>query len=391
MIGGVQSPLNNATNRSFAVERNPTPPPVCFLSILAEASLERLSTDNKRQRLDTGKTASSINLLECGEALEANEKTGFIHPATDTSRPRSRLSGGEPNSGGGASASGVSERSRSTSPNGTCKSYLCNRCGREYASTDAVRKHARQNHPDWLKEQGQGCPSLYCTAVEATGRPNAATSQGASPPPIDAAPVVHPPPLVLAKAAVPAGPPPVPAILAHLTAKPTTAVVAATTVAAAPVPALSVTAPINNQLDPSPSPADPSAAHLLMTAAESCLALSMAAYNNTPSQEEQYEDEQAMYQRRAEQLAAFMRQPPGATMPVGWMAPGHGGLSAASSSRKRGAEKRPRSVRCGKCDGCERDDCGMCKNCVDKPKFGGIGQRKQGCVRKICRMPRPGA
>ena len=55
---------------------------------------------------------------------------------------------------------------RSTSPNGTCKSYLCNRCGREYASTDAVRKHARQNHPDWFKEQGQGRPSLYCTAVE---------------------------------------------------------------------------------------------------------------------------------------------------------------------------------------------------------------------------------
>ena len=53
-----------------------------------------------------------------------------------------------------------------------------------------------------------------------------------------------------------------------------------------------------------------------------------------------------------------------------------------------GGNKRPRSVRCGKCDGCERDDCGTCKNCVDKPKFGGIGQRKQGCVRKLCRQPR---
>ena len=374
------SPFLDRSNEKLTTdaERNPTPPPVCFLSILAEASLERLSTDNKRPRLDGSKSGSTVNLLECGEALEANEKTGFIHPTTDTSRPRSR---GEPNSGGGASSS---SSVRSTSPNGTCKSYLCNQCGREYASTDAVRKHARQNHPDWLKEQGQGCPSLYCTAIEATGRPNANSSQGASPPPIDSAPVV-----VATAASGPSGPPPVPAILAHLTTKPTTAVVAANTVAAAPVPALSVTAPINNQLDPSPSPADPSAAHLLMTAAESCLALSMAAYNNTPSQEEQYEDEQAMYQRRAEQLAAFMRQPPGATMPVGWMAPGHGGLSAASSSRKRGAEKRPRSVRCGKCDGCERDDCGMCKNCVDKPKFGGLGQRKQGCVRKICRAPVP--
>ena len=76
-------------------------------------------------------------------------------------------------------------------------------------------------------------------------------------------------------------------------------------------------------------------------------------------------------------------------MPVGWMAPGHGGLSAASSSRKRGAEKRPRSVRCGKCDGCERDDCGMCKNCVDKPKFGGLGQRKQGL--RAQDLPRAGS
>ena len=65
------------------------------------------------------------------------------------------------------------------------------------------------------------------------------------------------------------------------------------------------------------------------------------------------------------------------------MSAARGGPSA------RGAgHKRPRSVRCGKCDGCERDDCGMCKNCVDKPKFGGLGQRKQGCVRKICRQPR---
>merc|ERR1712138_316662 len=54
----------------------------------------------------------------------------------------------------------------------------------------------------------------------------------------------------------------------------------------------------------------------------------------------------------------------------------------------RAGQKRPRSVRCGKCDGCEREDCGTCKNCVDKPKFGGIGQRKQGCIRKLCRAPR---
>ena len=48
----------------------------------------------------------------------------------------------------------------------TGKSYTCNHCQREYASTDAARKHARQNHPEWLREQGQGSTSLYCTAIE---------------------------------------------------------------------------------------------------------------------------------------------------------------------------------------------------------------------------------
>jgi len=36
------------------------------------------------------------------------------------------------------------------------------RCGKAYASTDAVRKHCRQRHLDWLRRQGHGCPALYC-------------------------------------------------------------------------------------------------------------------------------------------------------------------------------------------------------------------------------------
>ena len=132
---------------------------------------------------------------------------------------------------------------------------------------------------------------------------------------------------------------------------------------------------------PAPSPADPAAAHLLMTAAESCLALSMAAHDGSDSEGEGYAS-------KADQLAAFMAAPPGRF--------GEGGASAgalrglpkpAVAGVKR--PRLPRSVRCGKCDGCERDDCGMCKNCVDKPRFGGPGARKQGCIRKICRDPRP--
>jgi len=35
-------------------------------------------------------------------------------------------------------------------------------CGKGYASTDAVRKHCRQRHLEWLRQLGHGCPALYC-------------------------------------------------------------------------------------------------------------------------------------------------------------------------------------------------------------------------------------
>jgi len=36
-------------------------------------------------------------------------------------------------------------------------------CGKGYASTDAVRKHCRQRHLEWLRALGHGAPSLYCS------------------------------------------------------------------------------------------------------------------------------------------------------------------------------------------------------------------------------------
>ena len=36
------------------------------------------------------------------------------------------------------------------------------KCGKGYASTDAVRKHCRQRHLEWLRRLGHGCPALYC-------------------------------------------------------------------------------------------------------------------------------------------------------------------------------------------------------------------------------------
>ncbi|KAL1523463.1 hypothetical protein AB1Y20_018402 [Prymnesium parvum] len=52
--------------------------------------------------------------------------------------------------------------------------------------------------------------------------------------------------------------------------------------------------------------------------------------------------------------------------------------------------KRKRAVSCGLCSACTRDDCGRCINCVDKPKFGGQGVRKQSCLHKRCVRPKGG-
>lgn len=49
--------------------------------------------------------------------------------------------------------------------------------------------------------------------------------------------------------------------------------------------------------------------------------------------------------------------------------------------------KRMRASRCGTCTGCVRGDCGECKNCLDKPKFGGRGIKKQACLRRMCCTP----
>jgi hypothetical protein len=40
--------------------------------------------------------------------------------------------------------------------------------------------------------------------------------------------------------------------------------------------------------------------------------------------------------------------------------------------------------RCGTCRGCTSSDCGQCKNCRDKPRFGGPGIKKKACLRRLC-------
>lgn len=43
-----------------------------------------------------------------------------------------------------------------------------------------------------------------------------------------------------------------------------------------------------------------------------------------------------------------------------------------------------RGTRCGMCAGCLRTDCEKCQFCLDKPRLGGPGKKKQRCVLRTC-------
>lgn len=55
-------------------------------------------------------------------------------------------------------------------------------------------------------------------------------------------------------------------------------------------------------------------------------------------------------------------------------------------------ENPPKSakLRCGTCVLCRQGECGKCGNCLDKPKYGGRGARKQACSARQCLFARPG-
>ena len=65
------------------------------------------------------------------------------------------------------------------------------------------------------------------------------------------------------------------------------------------------------------------------------------------------------------------------------------GLGKAIAGKAAGHAPSTRSTACRTCANCTRDECGTCKNCVDKPKFGGPGTRKQPCIMRKCLTPAP--
>lgn len=47
-----------------------------------------------------------------------------------------------------------------------------------------------------------------------------------------------------------------------------------------------------------------------------------------------------------------------------------------------------KATRCGECDGCRADECGVCIMCKDMPKRGGKGLKRQPCERRVCQVVR---
>ena len=66
-------------------------------------------------------------------------------------------------------------------------------------------------------------------------------------------------------------------------------------------------------------------------------------------------------------------------------------LSPRSVPTKKAQKQKPyfsgpisKRWRCGKCDGCMREDCGACLHCLDKAKFGGKDKLRQKCIHRRC-------
>merc|ERR1712142_1186636 len=66
----------------------------------------------------------------------------------------------------------------------------------------------------------------------------------------------------------------------------------------------------------------------------------------------------------------------------------HDSLRSSSISQSNYSVEMPvqktKSRPCGMCTGCKTQECAKCRNCLDKPKFGGRNVIKQRCTQKVC-------
>lgn len=60
-------------------------------------------------------------------------------------------------------------------------------------------------------------------------------------------------------------------------------------------------------------------------------------------------------------------------------------LTSSTPARRRSTPRPSGTHQCGNCDACMVDDCGECKYCLDRPRFGGERKSKKKCLnRPVC-------
>ena len=65
----------------------------------------------------------------------------------------------------------------------------------------------------------------------------------------------------------------------------------------------------------------------------------------------------------------------------------HGHVAPTSNSGSKGGKGIRNRVFCGECTGClKNDDCGKCRYCKDKTKFGGQNRLRQKCLHRRCQL-----
>ena len=55
-----------------------------------------------------------------------------------------------------------------------------------------------------------------------------------------------------------------------------------------------------------------------------------------------------------------------------------------NESKNINKKKKSKPQKCGQCEGCTRQNCGLCIACLDKPRFGGPGLKKRACKFRVC-------
>lgn len=76
--------------------------------------------------------------------------------------------------------------------------------------------------------------------------------------------------------------------------------------------------------------------------------------------------------------ASFTRHPPLTATAKGVSIPSHDPPAVPAQNQAK------RTSRCRECVACLRPNCGICSNCLDMPKFGGKGHKKQCCRERRC-------